>query len=131
MTPTQYLQEASRTVSMDKSTVMPRFDEVASINLLHAAMGLSTEANELLDAMKKHFFYGKELDLTNIVEEIGDAFWYCALACNTLGISFEQVMKANVKKLQVRYEKKFSEAEALKRNIDAELAEVDSVRTAV
>ena len=39
---------------------------------LHMVMGISTEAGELLDAYKKHFAYGKELDVVNVGEEIAD-----------------------------------------------------------
>ncbi len=52
--------------------------------LLHAAIGLVTESAELLDAYKKHMFYGSKLDMVNVKEEIGDCFWYVALACETL-----------------------------------------------
>jgi len=47
-------------------------------NLLHMKMGLMTEIGELLDALKKHIAYGKELDAVNIREEWGDAMWYIA-----------------------------------------------------
>ena len=42
--------------------------------LLHAAMGVTTEAGELLDA-----FCVTEFDKTNVREEIGDLLWYAAI----------------------------------------------------
>jgi len=54
--------------------------------LLHAAMGMVTESGELIDAIKKHLFYGKPVDKVNMKEEIGDVCWYVALACDVLGI---------------------------------------------
>jgi len=45
-------------------------------SLLHGAIGISGEAGELLDAVKKHVFYGKPLDVNNVKEEISDVLWY-------------------------------------------------------
>ena len=50
----------------------------------HAMRGLVTEVGELVDAYKRHLYYGEELDIVNIKEEIGDCFWYIALASDAL-----------------------------------------------
>ena len=55
----------------------------------HALRGIVTEVGELVDAYKKHLYYGKELDVVNIKEEIGDCFWYIALATDALQIPVE------------------------------------------
>lgn len=84
--------------------------------LLHAVFGIAGESGELLDAVKKHVFYGKELDKTNLVEELGDVLFYVSMACNSLNISIEQVLSENVKKLSKRYALgSFSEQEAQQR----------------
>ncbi len=54
--------------------------------VFHAAMGLVTEAAELIDVYKKHIYYGKDLDRVNTKEEIGDICWYLALAYDAWGI---------------------------------------------
>lgn len=65
----QYLIESERTLkSLGKE-----------LDLLHCATGLVTESAELVDAIKKHVFYGKPLDVVNIKEEIGDLLWYIAI----------------------------------------------------
>ena len=38
------------------------------VYLIHAAMGIAGEAGELLDAVKKHVVYDKELNMGNIIE---------------------------------------------------------------
>lgn len=88
--------------------------------LLHGAIGIATESGELLDAIKKHIWYGKRLDSVNIAEECGDLLWYVALICNSRGVSMEQVMERNIAKLRVRYPEKFTEESALHRDLDAE-----------
>lgn len=41
-------------------------------DLLHMAVGVSGEAGELLDAIKKATIYNKPLDVENMIEELGD-----------------------------------------------------------
>lgn len=43
--------------------------------LLHAAMGIDTEAGELLEAFCNNF----EIDKVNVCEEIGDMLWFFAI----------------------------------------------------
>ncbi len=88
--------------------------------LLHAAMGLSTESGEFMDALKRHVYYGEPLDYANLVEEIGDIFWYCALAADVIGTDFETIMAHNIAKLRTRYGEKFTEDRAINRDIENE-----------
>jgi len=84
------------------------------------ALGASTEAGELLDVYKKFLAYGKEMDVTNIIEEIGDSFWYLVNLCRMLDINPEEVMERCVSKLRVRYPEKFTEERANNRDLEAE-----------
>ena len=45
-------------------------------HLVHMAMGVSGEAGELLDAIKKSTIYRKPLDKENIIEECGDILFF-------------------------------------------------------
>jgi NTP pyrophosphatase (non-canonical NTP hydrolase) len=72
--------------------------------LAHAVMGVTGEAGELCDAIKKHIIYGKELDRTNVVEELGDLRFYMQAVQNIYGISEQEVLQHNACKLMVRYE---------------------------
>lgn len=56
-----------------------------SLQIEHAQVGIITEVGELADAFKRHVIYGKPLDVTNLVEEVGDVFWYINLLLNELG----------------------------------------------
>jgi len=89
-------------------------------DLIHASMGLVTEAGEFQDMLKKHLYYGRELDEVNLKEEIGDVLWYCAIALNALGTDFETVMQTNIDKLKARFPEKFTEEDANTRNLDKE-----------
>lgn len=72
-------------------------------NILHAAVGISGEAGELLDAVKKHWAYDKPLDRANVIEELGDLEFYTAALRMLIGASRTEVLSANVAKLSVRY----------------------------
>lgn len=72
-------------------------------NLWHMATGVSGEAGELLDAIKKHVIYQKPLDVENVKEELGDMLFYMSNLMQSVGLSFEEVLQHNVDKLSVRY----------------------------
>ena len=72
-------------------------------HLLHMVLGISGEAGELLDAVKKHVIYGKDLDLDNVTEEAGDILFYLEGLLQPLGISLDQCRLATMDKLAKRY----------------------------
>lgn len=95
-------------------------DKGHDMNLLHAAMGISTEAGELMDAFKRKIFYGKELDVVNLKEEVGDIMWYIAILLRELDLDFEELLQLNIDKLRARFPDKFTEFDALNRDLDKE-----------
>lgn len=89
-------------------------------SVIHMAMGISTEAGELEDAIKKWTIYEKTLDRQNVVEELGDLEFFLEGIRQDLGISREECLMANKHKLldgkKARYkEGKFTNEQAHKR----------------
>ncbi len=123
MTNEEYVELAGNT-DCNYQSVQNRLGVITmdGAQLLHAAIGLATESGEILDVFKKSIFYGKDIDVTNLKEEIGDIFWYVSRMCEVLDISFEEVMRTNIAKLKARYGEKFSEEKAVTRNLEAERA---------
>ena len=115
-----YISDVLRSENNDYDGMSKRFHNKDVIRLLHGGMGISTEAGEFLDVLKKHIFYGKEIDYVNLSEELGDALFYIALCMDVLGISFEDVMEKNIEKLKARYPEKFTEDKAINRDLDTE-----------
>ena len=115
-----YLNQQLRTENNDYKTIAKRVEDVDITRLLHASLGLTTEAAEFTDALKKHIFYGKELDKVNLKEELGDILYYVAMACNVMEIDFESVMQTNIDKLSARYPDKFTEELAESRDLNKE-----------
>lgn len=81
-------------------------------DLLHAAVGISGESGELLDAVKKTWIYNKPLDVTNLAEECGDLLFYLQMICNQQGWTIEMLQELNQKKLETRYPTGYSDAAA-------------------
>ncbi len=48
--------------------------------------------------------YRKELDMENVIEELGDLEFFMEGIRQELGITREQCLEHNIKKLSVRYE---------------------------
>lgn len=68
-------------------------------HLWHMASAAQGEAGELFDAIKKHVIYDKPLDVTNVIEELGDLEFYLQGIRESLGITREQTLHANLTKL--------------------------------
>ncbi|HQS59939.1 MAG: nucleotide pyrophosphohydrolase [Gallionellales bacterium 35-53-114] len=88
----------------------------ARAHLVHMVMGVSGEAGELLDAIKKSAIYNKPIDMENVIEELGDIEFYLEGLRQGLNITREQTLAANIEKLGKRYEGlKYSDVSAQQR----------------
>lgn len=124
----EYRKAVLRTESHDAKKVIPRFDNERTIRLLHAAIGINTEAGELLDTLKKHLWYGKEIDEVNLIEEVGDLCWYVEVLLDALNASMDNVRRLNIDKLKRRYPTKFTEKDALIRNLEKERKALENAK---
>ncbi|MCA9385315.1 nucleoside triphosphate pyrophosphohydrolase family protein [Candidatus Dojkabacteria bacterium] len=111
-----YLVESEKTLSTNFNS------NEKTERLLHGAIGIVTESGELLDALKKKLYYGKELDVVNIKEELGDLMWYIAIILRELDFELEDILDLNISKLRSRYGETFLEHKALQRDLDTERA---------
>lgn len=88
----------------------------ADCHILHMVWGICGEAGELLDAVKKRVVYRKDLDVENVIEELGDLEFYMQGLRRALDISRKRCLEANTKKLETRYaEAKYTDAQAQER----------------
>lgn len=113
-----YTAQALRTESPITPALQTRLQQQA--RLVHAVLGLQTEAGELADPVKKHIYYGRPLDLVNLREEIGDCLWYLAIAADALGTTLEAEQTRNLAKLRARYPQVFTAEAARVRDLDRE-----------
>ena len=71
--------------------------------ILNACLGLSGEAGEFNDMIKKWIFHEKEFDVEHAKKEVGDIMWYIAMLCESFGWNLDEIMQMNVDKLKARY----------------------------
>jgi NTP pyrophosphatase (non-canonical NTP hydrolase) len=101
-----YLRAAKRT----KPTYLSAREELTMLS-----MGLSGEAGEFLDEVKKILYHGHQIDSGKLCKELGDIHWYWSLLCDCLGLDQSVVLSRNISKLTERYKKGFSPAESISR----------------
>jgi NTP pyrophosphatase (non-canonical NTP hydrolase) len=107
----EYTEKAALTDAPLDSTLM---------HDLHMSLGMVTESAELADVFKKNIAYGKEIDWVNVQEEIGDLMWYVVNFCRVRGWSLEKILQTNIDKLASRYPNKFTQEDAINRNLGKE-----------
>lgn len=90
------------------------------IHIIHAMMGLISEAGEILEEVIKSSLENRELNKDNLKEESGDLLWYIALLLRNVGSDFETEAKRNTDKLFARYPEKFTSEKALNRDLEKE-----------
>lgn len=71
--------------------------------ILNGCLGLSGEAGEFNDMVKKWIFHEKDLDIDHAQKEVGDILWYIAMICHSFGWDMGEIMQKNVDKLKARY----------------------------
>jgi hypothetical protein len=92
------------------------------VRVLHAALGLFTEAGETLEAVIKQFETGN-LDRVNFGEELGgDISWYQAIGLDAVGANLDDERAKNIGKLKVRFPNRFEADKAINRDLAAERA---------
>ncbi len=125
-------KEGDRTVMMGEKYEAAIFDRYTAFVLSKAfakntemrirqgIIGAATETGELLDALKKHMFQGRPIDVTNIKEECGDLWFYFTEIMVAVDTDIFEVMEMNIAKLSKRYSKEFTTKESINRDIDKE-----------
>ena len=74
--------------------------------LLTGAVGLSAEAGELMEIVKKLIFQGKPVNeetIFHMKRELGDVMWYVMQVLMALDVELTEIIEMNVEKLAKRY----------------------------
>ena len=66
---------------------------------VNGVLGLTGEAGEVSDLVKKGIFHEKGIDLEHLKKECGDVLWYVAMICEACGFNLDDVMQTNIDKL--------------------------------
>lgn len=113
-----YEQGAEKTAKSDYSDLTELESHVLEEKLeqLNWAIGLSGEAGELADLIKKETFHGHEVSREEKIDEASDVIWYITEFLIVNDITLREVMKYNLEKLGQRYSDGFDKEESQKRN---------------
>ena len=106
-----FVKETTSPPSLDYPVMSARLSELEAnganvTQMMTAAFGLSAEAGEFTEVVKKIVFQGKPYNEENVFHmkrELGDIMWYLSQACMALDISIEEVIQMNFEKLSARY----------------------------
>ena len=108
----EFVRQTTSPASSDFAQLLSRLTELETTvdadtpRLLTAAFGLSAEAGEFTEVVKKIFLQGKPYNEENVFHmkrELGDLCWYLAQACMALDTNFEEILQMNYEKLSARY----------------------------
>ena len=108
----EFVKETTSDPSLDYAAFLSRTNALELENdcnvtqLLTAALGLSAEAGEFTEVVKKIVFQGKPVNdenLFHLKRELGDIVWYVAQACMGLDTTIDEIIEMNVDKLKSRY----------------------------
>jgi NTP pyrophosphatase (non-canonical NTP hydrolase) len=108
----EFVRQTTSPASSDYAALLTRLTDLESNDdadvprLMTAAFGISAEAGEFTEVIKKIFLQGKPYNEDNVFHlkrELGDICWYIAQACMALDTSFEEVLQMNYEKLSARY----------------------------
>ena len=108
----EFVRQTTSPASSDFAALLTRLTELEASadadvpRLMTAAFGISAEAGEFTEVIKKIFLQGKPYNEDNVFHlkrELGDICWYIAQACMALDTTFEEVLQMNYEKLSARY----------------------------
>ena len=107
----EFVRQTTSPASSEYPKLVERLNELEGqgadvSHLMTAAFGMSAEAGEFTEVVKKIFLQGKPYNEDNVFHmkrELGDLCWYLAQACIALNITFEEVLEMNYEKLSARY----------------------------
>ena len=107
----QFVDAVTSQQSKDHEAFLYRIQELEGVGfpaerLLTAAVGMSAEAGEFTEIVKKIVFQGKPVNDENLFHmkrELGDIMWYVMLACMGLGTDLDGIIEMNIDKLKARY----------------------------
>jgi NTP pyrophosphatase (non-canonical NTP hydrolase) len=108
----EFVRQTTSPASSDLGALLTRISELEAMfdadvpRLITAAFGLSAEAGEFTEVVKKIILQGKPYTADNVFHmkrELGDICWYLSQAFMALDTNFEEILQMNYEKLSARY----------------------------
>lgn len=94
------------------------FDDKRSAMRWNAASGIASEAGEINEILKKHYFHfhpwTTETEV-HLKKELGDLLWYVMLMCYAHQWNPQEILQMNIDKLSARYPDGFETERSINR----------------
>ena len=87
----KYSEISLKRESLRQSEIAQRMSDLENQRVLHALIGITTEAVEITEAYTGKSY--SEVDVINLIEEIGDIAFYANILLDVYNISWEDVAK--------------------------------------
>ena len=100
----KHSQMVSKLVKKPQEIINTLAENPHRVDAWHAATGIASEAGEIMDAIKKSVIYNQPLNVSNLIEELGDMEFYMEQLRQVIGVSRETTLAHNIDKLAQRYE---------------------------
>lgn len=71
--------------------------------LAYLGLGVSGEAGEVTDVIKKHFVGSKQINPDDLAKELGDVLWYVSQIAQFYGFKLSDIAQINIDKLRARH----------------------------
>jgi NTP pyrophosphatase (non-canonical NTP hydrolase) len=106
-----FVNKVTSKPSTDLPTLINRLQELQDLGanvpmLITASHGISAEAGEFTEIVKKILYQGKPYNEANIHHlkiELSDVLFYIQQACSALDTTIDEVIQMNYEKLSARY----------------------------
>ena len=108
----EFVRQTTSPASSDFAQLLARMTELEATHdadvprLLTAALGITAEAGEFTEVVKKIVLQGKHYNdesIFHMKRELGDICWYLSQAFMALDTNFEEILQMNYEKLSARY----------------------------
>jgi NTP pyrophosphatase (non-canonical NTP hydrolase) len=103
----EYQQQAQRSMNTKPSL---------SERKLLGALGLTGEAGEVANVIRKIEGYGYASEVEKLVEELGDVLWSLSNVATLYGLDLAEIAESNIKKLLIRYPNGFDASRSMQEN---------------
>lgn len=79
------------------------YPQQTGVTLALYTLGLTGEAGEVAEKVKKHYRDKNPIEPKAVLKELGDVVWYATAIARNLGYTLQDIIDANVEKLEDRH----------------------------
>ncbi len=108
-------------VTKTETPITPKVERRLSDNarLIGGVSGVCTQSGKVVDNVHRHLFFQQPLDSGNLILQLGELMFNCAVIADAIGTDLDTVMRASLSELRKKYPDAFVGLEDAMRDIQA------------